>query len=90
LDRALGFTVYPGEAELDIKEVTNPQGDPQLEKALSELLDFRKLMLVYRLIHFEDPVIDYHSKKKSVPYLQEPRLLLSSNRTCPQPYRPPC
>ena len=58
LDRALGFTVYPGEAELDSKEVTNPQGDPQLEHALVELLDFRKLMLVYRLLHFEDPVID--------------------------------
>jgi hypothetical protein len=58
LDRTLSFTVYPGEAELDIKEVVNPQGDPELEQALSKLLDFRKLMLVYRLIHIVDPVID--------------------------------
>ena len=50
--------MFPGEAELDIKEVVNPQGDPELEGALSQLLDFRKLMLVYRLIHFRDPVID--------------------------------
>jgi hypothetical protein len=36
----------------------NPQGDPELEQALERLLDFRKLMLVYRLLHFNDPVID--------------------------------
>jgi hypothetical protein len=58
LDRALSFNTVPGEAELDIKEVINPQGDPALEQALSELLDFRKLMLIFRLIHFKDPVID--------------------------------
>jgi hypothetical protein len=58
LDRTLSFPVFPGEAELDIKEVINPQGDPELELALGRLLDFRKLMLVYRLIHFKDPVID--------------------------------
>ena len=58
LDRTLSFPSFPGEAELDIKEVINPQGDPKLEQALSRLLDFRKLMLVYRLLHFRDPVID--------------------------------
>jgi hypothetical protein len=58
LDRTLSFSVFPGEASLDIKEVMNPQGDPELEQALGRLLDFRKLMLVYRLLHFNDPVID--------------------------------
>jgi hypothetical protein len=58
LDRTLSFSVFPGEAKLDIKEVMNPQGDPELEQALGRLLDFRKLMLVYRLLHFNDPVID--------------------------------
>jgi hypothetical protein len=58
LDRSLSFNTVPGEAELDIKEVINPQGDPELEQTLSELLDFRKLMLFYRLIHFKDPVIN--------------------------------
>ena len=58
LDRQLLFPVFPGEAELDIKEVTNPQRDPKLEQALRRLLDFRKLMLVYRLLHFNDPIID--------------------------------
>lgn len=58
LDRALSINTIPGEAELDIKEVTNPQGDPDLERALSDLLDFRKLMLIYRLLHYEDRIDD--------------------------------
>jgi hypothetical protein len=58
LDRTLLIHAFPGETDFDIKEVKNPNGDPELEKALSELFDFRKLMLVYRLIHFKDPIPD--------------------------------
>jgi hypothetical protein len=59
LDRTLLFPVFPGDIELDIKEVTSPQERaPHLEEALAELLDFRKIMLVYRLFHFTDPIPD--------------------------------
>lgn len=59
LDRSLQLAAFPGDTDLDIKEVTNPQERAShLEKALAELLDFRNLMLVYRLIHFEDIVPD--------------------------------
>jgi hypothetical protein len=58
LDRILPVNTAPGKAQLDIKEVTNPRGDLELEQALNELLDFRKLMLIYRLRHYEDPVLD--------------------------------
>jgi hypothetical protein len=58
LDRTLLIHAFPGDTNFDIKEVKNPNGDPELEKALSELFDFRKLMLVYRLIHFKDPIPD--------------------------------
>jgi hypothetical protein len=54
----LSFNTVPGKSDLDIKEVTNPRGEPELEHALAELLGFRKLMMVYRLIHFRDPVVD--------------------------------
>jgi hypothetical protein len=47
LDRILPINTSPGKAQLDIKEVTNPRGDLKLEQALTELLDFRKLMLIY-------------------------------------------
>jgi hypothetical protein len=77
LDRTLLLSAFPGDTELDIKEVTNPEETaPHLEKALAELLDFRKLMLVYRLIHFDDPIPDLdvgvrrRNKELCKPYLR--------------------
>jgi hypothetical protein len=58
LDRMLVFTVYPGNPELDIKEVMNPQGDPNRIREYNRLIAFRKLMLIYRLIHFKDTIPD--------------------------------
>jgi hypothetical protein len=54
----LVFTVYPGNPELDIKEIINPQGDPNRTREFNRLIAFRKLMLIYRLIHFKDPIPD--------------------------------
>ena len=77
LDRTLLLSAFPGDAELDIKEVTTQQErTPHLQRALAELLDFRKLMLVYRLIHFEDliPDLDVGVKRRNKelckPYLR--------------------
>src|SRR5918994_1047053 len=58
LDRMLVFTGYQGVPELDIKEVMNPQGDPYRTREYNRLIAFRKLMLIYRLIHFRDPISD--------------------------------
>jgi hypothetical protein len=58
LDRMLVSTVYPGNPELDIKEIINPQGDPNRTREYNRLIAFRKLMLIYRLIHFKDPIPD--------------------------------
>lgn len=58
LDRMFTWTVYIGENQYDIKEVQNPQGDQIREELLEELKSFRKEMLVYRLIHFKDPIED--------------------------------
>ena len=38
LDRMLVFTVYPGYPELDIKEVMNPQGDPNVQDSTIDLI----------------------------------------------------
>jgi hypothetical protein len=54
----LVFTVYPGNPDLDIKEIMNPQGDPYRIREYNRLISFRKLMLIYRLIHFKDPIPD--------------------------------
>ena len=58
LDRTFMFNTYKGEPKHDIKEVLNPAGDTIRQKLLNELMDFRKLMLIYRLMHFKDPIAD--------------------------------
>jgi hypothetical protein len=58
LDRTFSYTTYKGRPQHDIKEVLNPAGDQGRQKLFDELVDFRKLMLVYRLIHFHDPIHD--------------------------------
>jgi hypothetical protein len=58
LDRIFIFNTYKGVSDYDIKEVLNPAGDNTRQKLMDELLDFRKLMLVYRLVHFSDPIQD--------------------------------
>ena len=58
LDRTFSFTAYPGDSVFDIKETTNPQADIDCKARLDELLSFRKMLLIYRLLHFKDPVIN--------------------------------
>lgn len=55
-DRTFSFTAYPGDSAFDIKETLNTQGDPECQKRSNELLSFRKLLLIYRLLHFKDAI----------------------------------
>jgi hypothetical protein len=49
-----------------IKEITiNPPGDPDKQKLYRELMDFRKLMLCYRLIHYSDHIPDIDTGLKN-------------------------
>jgi Domain of unknown function (DUF4326) len=57
-DRSFVFTTYKGRPKYDIKETLTPQGIKSRLYQLNRLNDFRKLMLVYRLIHFKDPLQD--------------------------------
>ena len=58
LDRTFLYTAYKGKPRHDIKEVLNPAGNQRLQKLLDELVEFRKLMLAYRLIHYHNPIAD--------------------------------
>ncbi|HEY7080451.1 MAG TPA: hypothetical protein VH500_12165 [Nitrososphaeraceae archaeon] len=75
-DRTLQFTTYPSKPLYDIKEIVSPQGNPIRIRELHRLMDFRKLMLVYRLIHFKDPItevdvgIEGRNKELCKPYIQ--------------------
>ena len=56
--RTFPINCIKGSTKHDIKEVLNPTntGGPEKEKLLKELMEFRKLLLIYRLKHFKDPI----------------------------------
>ena len=58
VDRSFTFTTYKGKPIHDIKETLIPQRNPARLQRLAALLDFRKLMLIYRLIHFGNQMAD--------------------------------
>jgi hypothetical protein len=58
VDRSFSFTTYKGRPTYDIKETLIPQRNPARLQRLAALEDFRKLMLIYRLIHFDDAIPD--------------------------------
>jgi hypothetical protein len=69
VERTFKYRCQQGDDDIifSIKEViTNPFGDPVKQKLFDELLDFRKLMLCHRLIHYRDhfPDIDTGFKNR--------------------------
>jgi hypothetical protein len=58
VDRSFSFTTYKGLPKYDIKETLEPQGNKARQGRLDALNDFRKLILIYRLIHFTDELPD--------------------------------
>lgn len=63
-DRTFSFTAYAGDSKYDIKERLNPQGNAASQSRLDRLRSFRKLMLIYRLVHFNDQVQDIETGLK--------------------------
>jgi hypothetical protein len=56
LDRSFKNKTYKGIPDYKIKEIRNPQGNPERQRLLDEIMDLRKLILMYRLVHFKDPL----------------------------------
>jgi len=57
-DRSFCFTTHRGRPKYDIKEILEPQRNPARQGRLDRLNDFRKLMLIYRLLRFKDEIQD--------------------------------
>jgi hypothetical protein len=78
LDRTFSLFVYYGKPVYDIKEILNPTetGGKEYEKLYNEILEFRKLLFIYRLVHFKDSIpnidigISGRDKELVKPYLQ--------------------
>jgi hypothetical protein len=66
-DRTFSFTAYAGDPKFDIKETLNPQANAACQSRLDQLRSFRKLLLIYRLVHFNDQVqeIDTGLKRRN-------------------------
>ena len=56
VDRTFTYQCRPGKVSYSIKKVVSQtiNKNPELQKQYDELLDFRKLMLCYRLVHYTD------------------------------------
>lgn len=67
VDRTFSYNCKPGRVKLKIKEVVseNPKKHPVLEKLYNELLNYRKLMLCYRLIHYKDKLLEIETGLKN-------------------------
>ncbi|MGA9151627.1 MAG: hypothetical protein WBZ36_13700 [Candidatus Nitrosopolaris sp.] len=55
-ERTFVLKCSKGTPEYDITEIVTSGGDEGFESLLNELIDMRKLLLVYRLEHYGDPI----------------------------------
>ncbi len=77
IDRLLIIKCFPGSPPYDIAEVVNSGGNKLHGKLHRELQDLRKLLLVFRLIHFKDNLGDVQlSVKGRDSQLCKPLILL--------------
>lgn len=60
IDRSFVIKAIKGIPTYDIKEVLHPASrrNDRLEKLHNNLRNLRKLLLIHRIIHFEDPIVD--------------------------------
>ena len=58
LERIIPLKVVPGDPQYDISEVVDESGDEQLNELYEELMNTRKLLLMYRLLHHNETIPD--------------------------------
>jgi hypothetical protein len=56
LERIIPLKSISGDPQYDISEVVNDAGDEQFKKLYEELMNTRKLLLRYRLLHHNDAI----------------------------------
>jgi hypothetical protein len=58
LSRCLLIHTSPGNPELDISDIVDNAGDANNAKTMLELLELRRLLFAYRLLHYSEPIPD--------------------------------
>lgn len=83
IDRLLTIPCSPGNPQYDITEVVNDAGDPKYKKLYNELVDLRKLLLVFRILNYDSPIPDIEtSLKNRDKQLCKPLMRLFQNHNC--------
>ena len=81
LDRSFVFRFIVGDVEYNIKDIIKYAGEPKFKPLHDELTDLRKLLLAFRMIHYNDVIPDLclNIKHRSAE-LTKPLLRLFSSR----------
>src|SRR3954453_6728425 len=58
IQRLIEIHCFAGDTPYDISEVVNTAGDQENQELLDELLGFRNTLLIYKLMHFHEPLPD--------------------------------
>jgi hypothetical protein len=58
LDRSFVFRFVAGDPQYNIKDVIRSAGDPKFKPLHDELMNTRKLLFCWRLLHYEDVILD--------------------------------
>ena len=57
-DRSFKLAFVTGDVQYNIKDVIRTAGDPEYQPLLDELMDLRKRLFCYRLLHYKDPILN--------------------------------
>ena len=79
-ERIFTIKCSPGNPQYDISEVINDAGDLKHKKLFKEIDDLRKLLLIYRILHYNDQIPDVQlSIKNRDKQLCKPLIRLFNN-----------
>jgi len=84
IQRIVEIHCFSGNPPHDISEVVNPAGDHESQELLDELLDFRNVLLIHKMLHLHEPLPDVkdlniHNREKQ---LFKPLIRLFQNADC--------
>jgi hypothetical protein len=84
IQRIVEINCFAGNPPCDISEVVNPAGDQENQRLLDELLEFRNTLLIYKLLHFHEPIPDIKDLniKNREKQLFKPLIRLFQNEEC--------
>jgi hypothetical protein len=65
LDRSFVLKFVPGDVKYNIKDVVKTGRDPKFQSLYDELMHVRKLMFCYRVLHYDDVILDVELNVKA-------------------------